>query len=394
MFLIKDDFRVIPSQFKEIDKKRPRSRTLPEMVDLLDHTYQLLFHPIYGQWGDYEAIKSFEPVMEGRKNKFHRVYFERTISQAQRMGNPRIGEATLTMTSEGFEHAIELVEKNWLLVNKIYYGNDDTEKDDGFAVHYFRLTSAGQIKSTAMYFADTCIWMMLTHYKNQMILQLNTVEPEEKPMWLLRTKANIEQQKDQLDEILYDGLMNWINIELDYHKEVKEIDGISKEMRLIMESYLAEKKTRLSNHQLIMLLMEERLDEFCFGLSQLVMDLFSYLDIGENASEKVYHVMLNSLLNDFSQDYKPRSNGESGLGRFDIMLVPNNLSYKGVIFEVKKLKQNELAHREEVLKNAIEQIKEKKYAFDLRQLGHRKVIAIGAAFCNKQFFLQHEILDI
>lgn len=391
---MKKDYREIPAQFKRFNKDEPYSRPLTVMVELLQGTYELLFHPVYGNWRDYDAIDHFKVPLRV-EHKYDRTYFERTIFQAKQWEHFRINGQVQWMTSEGNEHAIEHVHFLWQKLNDLQ--EKEAAEDNNFesGIEFFRLTTAGFIMAYAREFAYTCNHMILTNRKNQHVLEINSIaEQADKAIRLQRMKSNLEHEKDQLDRIVFDGLMQWIDVELSFHKRVNEMTEVSNEIRLIIEAYLAEKKTRRSNLQLMQQLMDEQLDEFCNGLSALVVDAFSSLDFAENEAERNYHALLGGLLTNFSIEYKLSSNRESGLGRYDLMLTPNHLGHAGLIIEVKKIKAGELEKKEQVLDIALAQIKNKQYFHELKRMGHTKVITIAAACCSKQLFLKYAVLDL
>lgn len=391
---MKKDFQEIPLQFKRVDKDQPFHRPLPVMVELLENTYQLLFHPVFDEWGDYNALNIFDQRPNGFPQKFNRTYFERTIYFSKGMGNPKIGTGRLSMHSEGFEHAIEKVELIWDILNKTHYGEGFPNTGFDGGLHKFRIVSASELLHAAIYFGDTCNQMMLTHKKNDCIEALNKIKSDvDREKWLHRMKTNIEQRKDQLDDIVYNGLTSWVDLELQYFKKVNGIDEISVEIRRAMEQYLKEKKSRISNSKLVTQLMDGQLDEFCQCLSDLAIDMPSFHDTAGEESERVYHVFLLTILNSLKDEYRIESNKECGIGRFDIMLTPNHLDNTGVIIEVKKIKTEQLNQKEFFLNIALDQIKNNRYYISLQNAGHEKAIAIGAVFCGKQLFLKHEILD-
>mgnify|MGYP002230563482 FL=1 len=80
--------------------------------------------------------------------------------------------------------------------------------------------------------------------------------------------------------------------------------------------------------------------------------------------------------------YKIRSNRESGLGRFDIQLMPLTKGMPGFIFEFKHTK-DEHADLSALADSALQQIEAKKYDTELRDNGVNSIIGIGIAFRGK-----------
>ena len=81
--------------------------------------------------------------------------------------------------------------------------------------------------------------------------------------------------------------------------------------------------------------------------------------------------------------YQVRSNRESGLGRFDIQLMPLVKGIPGFLFEFKHTKDSH-ADLSALADSALRQIEEKKYDTELRTAGISSVIRIGIAFCGKR----------
>ena len=78
-----------------------------------------------------------------------------------------------------------------------------------------------------------------------------------------------------------------------------------------------------------------------------------------------------------------RANRESGLGRFDIMLIPEDNSLPGLIYEFKHTK-DERTDLNRLAKQALQQIEERHYDSELRFLGVKQIMKIGIAFCGKK----------
>ena len=82
--------------------------------------------------------------------------------------------------------------------------------------------------------------------------------------------------------------------------------------------------------------------------------------------------------------HEVRSNRESGLGRYDVSLIPKDHTKPGIILEFKKvdIKKNETL--ESAAQNALNQIEERDYETELRARGLNKIIKIGIAFSGKE----------
>lgn len=102
----------------------------------------------------------------------------------------------------------------------------------------------------------------------------------------------------------------------------------------------------------------------------------------DGANEGFYHGMMLGLCAILGNRYKIRSNRESGLGRFDIQLMPLTKGMPGFIFEFKHTK-DEHTDLSALADNALQQIEAKKYDTELRDNGVNLIISIGIAFRGK-----------
>lgn len=102
----------------------------------------------------------------------------------------------------------------------------------------------------------------------------------------------------------------------------------------------------------------------------------------DGANEGFYHGMMLGPCAILGNRYKIRSNRESGLGRFDIQLMPLAKGMPGFIFEFKHTK-DEHTDLSALADSALQQIETKKYDTELRDNGVNSIIRIGIAFRGK-----------
>ena len=111
-------------------------------------------------------------------------------------------------------------------------------------------------------------------------------------------------------------------------------------------------------------------------VSELLAKTISVFD----RDEAFYHGFFLSLLYSVP-NYSPRSNREEGDGRPDIVLYPNRPKDPAIIFEIKTRKKfNEM---EAGLKEAYDQIRDKKYEDGVLEDGYMGVKSYGICFCKK-----------
>ena len=99
-----------------------------------------------------------------------------------------------------------------------------------------------------------------------------------------------------------------------------------------------------------------------------------------DSEESFYHGFFLSLLYGVP-NYTPQSNREEGDGRPDIVLYPNRPKDPAIIFEIKTRKKfNEM---QAGLKEAYDQIKDKKYEEGVLEDGYMGARSYGMCFCKK-----------
>lgn len=105
-----------------------------------------------------------------------------------------------------------------------------------------------------------------------------------------------------------------------------------------------------------------------------------------------------SMLVWLSHTYNIRSNRESGLGRYDLMLRPKDSGKQGIIIEFKRLedeedkdgdaeKKKKKKTPEKALEEALGQIGEKGYTEELEAAGIRKTLKLAIVFRGKELWV-------
>ncbi len=121
-------------------------------------------------------------------------------------------------------------------------------------------------------------------------------------------------------------------------------------------------------------------------LQNIVQTSLSYFDTGGDNPERVYHAFVLGLLIHWDSRYHIRSNRESGLGRYDVMLLPKDTQDLGFVFEFKR-KTAERSSPQTDLAAALNQIQERAYATELRDLGVKRSLGIGVVVEGKQVWV-------
>lgn len=117
------------------------------------------------------------------------------------------------------------------------------------------------------------------------------------------------------------------------------------------------------------------------AIAEYIDNAISFYD---TASESFYHGLVLGLISIMDNQYKIKSNRESGKGRFDICLMPRDDNHPGMIMELKwkkNLDDNELAL---LAAEAIIQINSMEYDSEMKSEGIEKILKFGIAFSGKR----------
>ena len=152
----------------------------------------------------------------------------------------------------------------------------------------------------------------------------------------------------------------------------------------IVRSWFKDKVVGNDLRSILKDLVELKLDEFEKKFRVLVREMFSYMDVGENTAENFYHAFVLGMLVGLKDSYYVNSNRESGFGRYDIMLEPQNKKGNSFIIEFKVADDFENETIEEVIASAKKQIEEKGYESNLRERGFNNITKMVFAFKGKE----------
>ena len=113
-------------------------------------------------------------------------------------------------------------------------------------------------------------------------------------------------------------------------------------------------------------------------IQTLLRQSVSYYD---TAGENFYHGFMLGLCALLGGCYTT-SNRESGDGRYDIQLMPENDRLPGILIELKAEKNCTEDGLKRLSKTALRQIKDKKYDMEMRAKGIAVIYRYGVAFCG------------
>lgn len=140
-------------------------------------------------------------------------------------------------------------------------------------------------------------------------------------------------------------------------------------------------------------LLEGKIDEFTRDLGVYLLESISFFDVHSGKqSESFYHGFVLAMLASLGRTYYVKSNRESGLGRYDVLLIPKESS-KALLLEFKHVRKEE----DLVIgaKLALDQIQTQVYHTELLQHPHvQEVVEVGIGFFGKTVIAAYATYDV
>lgn len=141
-------------------------------------------------------------------------------------------------------------------------------------------------------------------------------------------------------------------------------------------------------HMLLGSLTSGDIDTFSQLFQEFMFSSVSVFDVPAQDSERIYHGFILGILIGLSDRYEVKSNRESGLGRYDVMIIPKNPQDLGIIMEFKKIGRFEKASLESAVESALKQIEDRHYAQELMDRGIKRILYLGFAFEGKEVLIR------
>lgn len=166
------------------------------------------------------------------------------------------------------------------------------------------------------------------------------------------------------------------------NREVKSL------YKSIIENWFKDTITKQNYDIMINSLVTGDIKIFGKLLRQFVLKSISYFDVGGYEGEKVYHAFVLGMLISLNDTHEVLSNRESGYGRYDVMLIPKDISKLGIVIEFKKLDPDDEEMLEETADEALKQISDKKYSTTLESRGINNIKEIAIVFKGKEVYIK------
>ena len=151
---------------------------------------------------------------------------------------------------------------------------------------------------------------------------------------------------------------------------------------------------QLDYNDFVKAMLQDDLDAMNEYMNRVALKTFSYFDTGNRPSgaepERFYHGFVLGMIVDLQSRYVITSNGESGFGRYDIMLEPRNLQEDdAIILEFKVFNRRRENSLEDTVNSALDQIEKMRYAEKLVERGipKERIRRYGFAFRGKEVLI-------
>lgn len=374
------------------------------------------------------------PIQEGYMNDYYNevVLFMRNLLGSVLKGNLYIEKALLTgilrVTKESIFSGLNNLEVNTIIGNKFSDKFGFLTSDIDEILSYYKRDNINEEKEMIKKWYNGYVFGNNIIYNPWSVLNyINNYEEGFKPYWI-NSSENIlvkkilsngnEEIKREFEELIEN---NSIKKVIDDNVVMDEIEGSSESVWsfLLMTGYLkATKKeniegilhctlaipnkevyiyfknmilkwfddslSMLKYKNMLNALITGDIENFGYLFKHFVLNNLSYFDVSGKEPEKIYHAFVLGMLVSLSENYEVKSNKESGFGRYDVMIIPKNISKYGIIVEFKKINELSKETMEEATKKALSQIENKRYESELVERGINNIIKLAIVFKNKE----------
>lgn len=277
----------------------------------------------------------------------------------------------------GYTFGHKNVYNPWSVVKYIYDVLGDSHV---FPTSYWANTSSNSIVKSLIERADD-----ITKGEIEALIEGKTIE---KPVHEDITYDDVYDNLDNLwNFMFFTGYFKKISERMDENTQEKfvELAIPNLEVKYIFRTKILKWfNEKIKSEDLSILytsIINGEVDVFQKEVNRLLKKTISFSDAYEN----FYHGFMIGLLSHMD-GYIVKSNRETGDGRCDIYIKPLSIFDKAVIIEMKVCdKPKELFTKPQ---DALQQIEDKKYAYELNEIGYEDIIKYGMAFYRKDCIIK------
>ncbi|MHB8127153.1 MAG: AAA family ATPase [Desulfitobacteriaceae bacterium] len=205
--------------------------------------------------------------------------------------------------------------------------------------------------------------------------------------------GEVEQSEENVwSFLLFSGYLKALTRELIQGEFVCNLAIPNYEVELLYKkiilSWFVNQSGRNKLQGLLNSLISGEIKMFAILFKDYVMASLSYFDTGGQEPEQFYHAFVLGLLVGLRPDYEVKSNRESGYGRYDVMIIPRDVTQVGIIIEFKKVDTDEREDLAKAADRALEQIKAKEYQQELLDRGILNIIKLAIVFRGKDVLVK------
>ena len=202
---------------------------------------------------------------------------------------------------------------------------------------------------------------------------MSDIEANENNVWsflLLSGYLKVVDKIRKEDEIYYEVAIPNVEVKHMYNKIIKDWAS---------ESYVSSEY-----NEMLKALINFDYEVFEEIFIDYVEKSLSYFDVSGEEPERVYHSFVLGMLVALNNTHYVLSNRESGYGRYDVMVIPKDITKPGIIIEFKRARKNNKKTIEQLIEEAKTQIEDKKYETELLSRGITDIKKLVIVFKGKE----------